>query len=112
MEDTFHKAKEYIESNYNLDISLESVAKHINMSAAYFSSLFHRIEGTSFINYLTDVRVEKAKELIYQRKYSVKEISRMVGYRNPNYFSRVFKRVTETSPTALLEKLTNDSSEG
>lgn len=110
MGDTFHRAKEYIGGHYHLDIGLESVAKHINMSAAYFSSLFHKNEGMSFVNYLTGVRVEKAKELIYQRKFSVKEISRMVGYHNPNYFSRVFKRATGMSPTALLETLSDNRS--
>ena len=64
----------------------------MNLSPNYFSNLFKEEFGETFIEFLTKTRMENAKELIGENTYSLKEISFMVGYKDPNYFSRVFKR--------------------
>lgn len=93
------KAKEYIDNNYSaLDISLNGVAKLVNMNPAYFSVLFKRNIGMTFINYLTQVRLEKSKELLAKTNMKIYEVAYAVGYDNPTYFSTVFKKVTGYSP--------------
>ena len=92
-------AKKYIQNNYSdLDLSLDAVAKYVNMSACYFSVIFKKESGGTFINYLTNVRIDKAKELLLSTNLKSYEISYQVGYDNPTYFSTVFKKLTGVSP--------------
>jgi len=93
------KAKEFIDNNYfALDISLNGVAKLINMNPAYFSVLFKRNVGMTFINYLTQVRINKSCELLSKTNMKIYEVAYAVGYDNPTYFSTVFKKNTGCSP--------------
>lgn len=92
------KAKEYIEMHYSSEVLLEDVAIVVNLSPNYFSNLFKEEFGETFIELLTRIRMEKAKELIEENLHSLKEISFLVGYKDPNYFSRVFKRYYDRSP--------------
>lgn len=94
-----NKAKKYIYNNYNQDgISLKSVADAINLSPAYFSSLFKKDVGTNFVDYLTSVRIEKAKELLCCTAMKVSEIAYEVGFRDYRYFSQIFKKYTGKTP--------------
>ncbi|WP_172840489.1 response regulator [Virgibacillus phasianinus] len=92
------QAKTYIQNHYQSAITLEETASFVNLSPNYFSNLFKQEIGETFIDYLTKVRLQKAKELIEENLYSLKEISYMVGYKDPNYFSRVFKKYYHDSP--------------
>lgn len=96
-------AKEYIKTNYNKDISLDDVSRHVDISPYYFSKLFKDATGEGFIEYLTTIRMEKAKELLEKADYSMKEICSMVGYADPNYFSRSFKKKVGVTPTEYKE---------
>ena len=87
-------AKRIIESNYAGDISLEQVAKHVHLSPAYLSELFKKETSMSFIDYKTIVRIENAKRLLKTSAYNVYDISSKVGYTDPKYFSKLFKRIT------------------
>lgn len=91
-------AKRFIDENYNKDIRLEDVAKHVCISTYYFSRIFKKFEGVNYIQYLTKVRMEKAKELIIEDKLTIKEIAIEVGFMDQNYFSRAFKKYTRESP--------------
>jgi len=93
------KAKEYIETYYHRPLTLEEVAEHVELSPYYFSKLFKDRFGMTFIDYLTEVRIEKAKQAMNDERKSLKEICFLVGYNDPNYFSRVFKKWTGVSPT-------------
>lgn len=104
-ESLIEQAKKYIQENYSKEISMELVAEMINLSPYYFSKIFKKIEGTTFIDYLTFVRIEKSKELLLDHNLSLKEICFQVGYNDPNYFSRVFKKVTELSPSEYRNQL-------
>lgn len=92
------KACKYIKENYERDISLEDTAAYCNLSTFYFSKIFKEHKKTNFINYLTDIRINEAKRLLKETDLSMKEISGRIGYRDPNYFARVFKRVENYSP--------------
>lgn len=93
------QAKNFIDNNYMKDISLEEVSKLVGVSPQYFSRLFKEQTGGNFIEYLTRVRIEHSKELIRSTNKSVKEICFEVGYNDPNYFSRLFRKVVGISPT-------------
>lgn len=92
------KAKAYIQENYSHDISLDDVSRAVNISPYYFSKVFKDEAGENFIEYLTHVRVEKAKELLEKPDLSIKAISSLCGYSDPNYFSRLFKKQTDMTP--------------
>ena len=92
-------AVEYIKNNFQKDISLDEVSKTVNISPYYFSKIFKEGTGKNFIEYLTDIRIEKAKELLSTTEYSMKEICSMCGYSDPNYFSRSFKKNVGVTPT-------------
>jgi two-component system response regulator YesN len=92
-------AKEFIELHYSQSLTLEQVAEYVGLSPFYFSKLFKDRFGLTFIDYLTEKRIKKAKEEMTNPEKSLKEICYSIGYKDPNYFSRVFKKLTGLSPT-------------
>ncbi|WP_163539792.1 response regulator [Gracilibacillus sp. YIM 98692] len=99
------RAKQYIDEHYQEAISLEDVSAYTDLSPNYFASLFHEATGLTFIEYMTATRLKKAKQLLQQNEWSLKEISAEVGYKDPNYFSRVFKKHTGHSPKQYQNQL-------
>ncbi|MCL5677416.1 MAG: helix-turn-helix domain-containing protein [Firmicutes bacterium] len=93
------RAEGYMQAHLAEEVTLEQVAREVAMSPYYFSKVFRQITGETFIDYLTRVRVEKAKQMLAGDGASVKEASFAAGYSDPNYFSRVFKKVTGMTPT-------------
>ena len=96
-------AKNYINNNYHKDISLDDVSREVNISPYYFSKLFKETTGENFIEYLTNLRMDKAKELLQTTECSMKEICVKTGYSDPNYFSRSFKKNVGVTPTEYKE---------
>ena len=103
--DVVTKAKEYIDANFAQDLSLEGISRQTDISPYYFSKLFKNKTGVTFIDYLTNLRIEKAKELLADPGRSMKEICSEVGYSDPNYFSRIFKKTTGMTPTEYKDGL-------
>ncbi|WP_342504834.1 response regulator [Sporosarcina sp. FSL K6-2383] len=99
------RAKDYIEARYAKNITLEEVADFVNLSPNYFSNLFKEEFDETFIEFLTKTRMESAKSFIEENCYSLKEISFMVGYKDPNYFSRVFKKYFHSSPRQFQDSI-------
>lgn len=97
--DSIQIAKEYINNNFAKDISLDDVSRVVDISPYYFSKIFKEESGENFIEYLTNVRMEKAKDLLKNSTYSMKEICSLCGYQDPNYFSRTFKKNVGVTPT-------------
>lgn len=100
--DIVEKAKKYIETEYK-DISLDSIARDLDVSPYYFSKLFKEKTGENFIDYVTDYKIAKAKEMISANEKSMKEICMDIGYANPNYFSFIFKKKVGVSPSEYRE---------
>ena len=96
-------SKEYIKNNYSKDLSLDEVSRTVNISPYYFSKIFKDETGENFIEYLTNIRIENAKTLLDSGEYAMKEICTMVGYADPNYFSRSFKKNVGVTPTEYKE---------
>lgn len=97
------KAKAFIEENYHRDISLDDVSRKVDISPYYFSKLFKEETGENFIEYLTNIRIEKAKKLLLHSDLSIKNICLDTGYSDPNYFSRLFKKQVGLTPTEYRE---------
>lgn len=86
------KAKEIMRSRFGSQLSYKEVAKELFISSSYFQALFKQETGTTFVEYLTELRIEKAKELLLDSTLTITEISFEVGISNPNYFSSIFKK--------------------
>jgi two-component system, response regulator YesN len=95
--------QEYLEMHYAEDISLEDVAEQVSISPQYFSKLIKKNTGFNFIDWLSMLRVKKAKELLTNSNLTVKEVCFMVGYKDPNYFSRIFKKRIGITPSEYVK---------
>lgn len=94
------KAKQFIEENFEqCDISVEMLCNHLHMSPAYFSTIFKRETGVSFITYLTETRMKEAVRLLETTNDKTYVIAQKVGYTESNYFSYVFKKKFGVSPS-------------
>lgn len=94
------KAKEYVHNNYtDEELSLDGVCQVLGVSNSYFSTIFKKKTGNSFIGYLTDYRMDQASRLLIETNDKSYIIARQVGYTDPNYFSYVFKRRFGVSPS-------------
>ena len=92
-------AKSYICQHFDDEnISLNSVAAYVNISPNHFSRIFSQEMGQTFVEYLTSVRMEKAKELLRTSSMKTAEIAFAVGYKDPHYFSNLFKKTQECTP--------------
>lgn len=98
------EAKQYIGEHLAEDISLELVARHVNMSAGHFSRLFRRLAGITFIHYVTDVRIEEGKRLLLSGRYRIYEVAEKVGYANWKHFSRLFRHKYGVTPNQFIGK--------
>jgi two-component system response regulator YesN len=93
------KAKEYIDDNFNApDISLYSTATHVGISPNHLSTVFAQETGENFIDYLTRVRIERAKQLLKSTTMKSADIAGETGFSDPHYFSFIFKKNTGLSP--------------
>ncbi len=92
-------ATEYIAQNYNnQELSLNTVAASVNISPNHFSTIFHQELGQTFIAYLTELRMQKAKELLRCSSMKAAEIAYAVGYKDAHYFSYLFKKMQGCTP--------------
>ena len=92
------RALDFINKNYHKDISLSDVANYVYLSEHYFGIIFKRNRQEGFTKYLNTLRINEAKRLLRTGMYSIKEVSAKVGYRNCNYFIKLFKTYTNLTP--------------
>lgn len=105
------RAEEYVFNNYtDTELSLDSICSALGVSNSYFSTIFKKEKGNSFVGFLTDYRLEKAARLLIETNEKNYLIAKKVGYADPNYFSYVFKRRFGVSPSKY--KMEHTQSEG
>lgn len=89
----------YICENYTMSITLNELAEHTYVSTYYLSRMFKKELGKNFVEYLNEIRIEKAKELLKDNKYKTYEVAELVGIQDPHYFSKIFKKYVNMTPT-------------
>lgn len=97
------KANDYLYKNYSREITLDEISRVVNLSPYYFSRFYKEQSGVNFIDRLIAIRIEKAKEYFENTDYSIKEVAGLVGYPDPNYFSKLFKKMTGYTATEYKE---------
>jgi AraC-like DNA-binding protein len=98
------RAKQYIALNYQNPLRLDDVAQHVGLSAPYFSIKFRKCTGSTFVEYLTGLRMERAKELLLSTNRKVLDIATAVGFQDARHFSRIFKKYMGVLPTEFRRK--------
>ncbi|QGQ95039.1 response regulator [Paenibacillus psychroresistens] len=91
--------KDYVTKHYNEDVTLSKIAEITYVNSSYICDLFKNQTGENFIEYLTKIRIEKAKLLLKDARFKTYEVGDKVGYSDATYFSRVFKKIVGISPT-------------
>lgn len=100
------RAKDYIQNNYfDSEMTIDKVCKYIHISPAYFSTIFKKETKLTFVNYLTNIRMQAAKELLRSTNLKTFQIAEKVGYSEPNYFSYCFKKNLNVSPSDYRNNL-------
>lgn len=99
------EVEKYIIENLKEDIDMENTAKKFNISSSYFSRIFKDVLGYNFSDYINMIRIKKSKELLKEGILTIKEICYEVGYSDPNYFSKVFKKYEGVTPSEYKQKL-------
>ena len=92
-------AIDYIRENYTMSITLNELAEHTYVSTYYLSRMFKKELGKNFVEYLNEVRIDKAKELLKGNQYKTYEVAELVGIQDPHYFSKIFKKYVNMTPT-------------
>lgn len=90
--------RQYVMEHYQEKLTLAMAAEATGISQGYLSSIFKKQTGSNFTDYVAWIKIEKAKDLIQEHQYMMYEISDMLGFENPYYFSKVFKKVTGITP--------------
>jgi AraC-like DNA-binding protein len=99
------RARGFISDHQDEDLSLDQVAKAVNMSAFYFCKMFKKATGMTFTDYLARVRVEKVKNLLLNPHKRISEAAFEAGFQSLSQFNRVFRRVAGESPTSYRDRI-------
>jgi len=102
---TIYTIKEFISKNYrNESLSVKDISEHVYLSSTYVCTLFKNETGKTLNQYLTEFRIEKAKDMLRDPKYKISDISAKVGYSDGNYFGKTFRKIVELSPSEYRER--------
>jgi two-component system response regulator YesN len=99
-----HKVQKYISNHLGEEISLIKLSEIVHFNPSYLSRLFKQITGNNLLRYINDRRLDRAKELLANRKYKIHEIAALLGFSTAPYFTRFFKKLTGISPQEYRDK--------
>ncbi|MGL5328974.1 MAG: helix-turn-helix domain-containing protein, partial [Peptostreptococcaceae bacterium] len=102
----------YVEKNIHKNITLEDAASFVNLSPHYLSKIFKKETKVNFITYLTDKRIEIAKEMLEDESIPISNIAIELSYSKSNYFSKVFKKKVGSTPSEYREEFLNTKVKG
>ncbi len=101
----FHDAVAIVEQDYASDISLDDIARRVASSRRQLQRAYAEIGGTTFREHLTEVRMERAAELLERRGLTVREVAHRIGYRQPAQFAKAFRRHRGLAPSAFRSRV-------
>lgn len=99
------EAKQFLDSKYMEEISIEALAESYRMSLQHFNKIFKQFNGTTCKDYIVNLRVSKAKEYLKNARVNIREVGVLVGYLDANYFSRIFKKKTGVTPIEYRNRI-------
>ena len=99
--DVIQSAISFMQQHFREELKLQDVARHVFLNPAYFSSVFKQATGTNFKEYLTDIRIEEARQMLIKTNMSIVDVALGCGFTSQSYFSKVFKARTGFSPKAF-----------
>ena len=97
----------YLNLNYGKNINLKGVCEYFNINISYFCKIFKDKTGMTYTQYLTDLRIKYAKEMLINKNIKVYEVAESVGFQDPKYFNKVFKKRCNITPSEYKEKMAN-----
>lgn len=97
--------KEYIRERFDKEISLNEIAAEFYLNPYYLSQLFKKKTGMTYQSYVTSLRIEKAKQLLWEDQYKIYEIAELTGYNDTAYFSKIFEKNTGCRPSEYKKKM-------
>ncbi|MBP3361349.1 MAG: response regulator [Clostridia bacterium] len=106
-----NKIYDYISSNYHRNITAHDIAEYIHVSPSYLSKLFKQESGKKLVDFINEYRITKAKSMIDSCEYKMYEISEKVGFENPHYFSKIFRRYIGMTPSEYMNHKNNSGSD-
>jgi YesN/AraC family two-component response regulator len=109
-DELINKALAFIHSHLHLNLTIPLCAEHVHLSSSYFANLFKKVTGTTFIQYVTQERMKRAKVMLLENK-QVQDISQTLGYEERRYFSDVFKKHTGMTPSEFRQAYIGASDE-
>lgn len=98
--------KQYIETNYDADLSFSKVARGYFFNEGYLRRVFRQATGESFSSFLNEIRINAAKRLLAETNWNILDVSMQVGFHNVTYFNRVFKQKAGMTPRRYREQMT------
>lgn len=101
--DVVKVALAYINEHYQGELALDAVSDYVGVTPQHLSKVFKEETGFKYVDFLTTLRIEKAKEYLLEGNKTIKEICFLVGFNDPNYFSRLFKKIVGKSPTEYVK---------
>ncbi|WP_179090263.1 response regulator [Paenibacillus sp. FSL H8-0548] len=101
-ERVIHKAIKYVNSHLHLDLSVNECAKLVHLSSSYFSNLFKKVTGQTFLQFVTNERIDRAKQML-MKGHQVQEVAAQIGYEDRRYFSEIFKKNTGLTPSEFKQ---------
>ncbi|QHQ61843.1 response regulator [Anaerocolumna sedimenticola] len=102
---TIYAIKEFISKNYqNETLSVKDISEHVYLSSSYVCTLFKNETGKTLNQYLTEYRIDKAKNMLMDSRIKITDISAKVGYSDSNYFGKAFKKIVDLSPSEYRER--------
>jgi two-component system response regulator YesN len=97
--DLVNQVVAYIDTHYQLDIGVGSIAEQLKITPNYLSAMFHKRTGTTFVRYLTNIRMLKAQELLTDPNLQIQHVAERVGYYSTRYFTKLFAEYTGATPS-------------
>ncbi|UUZ95470.1 helix-turn-helix domain-containing protein [Paenibacillus sp. P25] len=96
---------DYMEKHYDGEVTLESMAEKLNITSGYLSTYFKEKTGVNFLDYLNDLRIRKAKEMLLHSSFKIQDVARKAGYHNMNSFNRMFKKFSGITPSEFRKQI-------
>lgn len=108
VKELIHISAKYINNNFERDITISDIAKYVFLSSSYFTRAFKEEMGTSPINYLLSVRIERAREMLSGSDMKISDIALCIGFSNQQRFNEIFKKHTSMTPLQYRKRFTSD----